>query len=79
MPRPLTRRQSEVVRFVRRYVERRGYPPTLREIAEELDVHHNAVAGHLSAAERKGVLKRAARTARGLTLTQGGKSHAEAK
>ena len=79
MPQPLTRRQSEVVCFVRRYVETRGFPPTIREIAEELDVNHNAVAGHLAAAERKGVLKRAARAARGLTLTEGGRSHAKAK
>jgi repressor LexA len=79
MPRPLTRRQSEVVSFVRRYVEKRGFPPTIRELADELGVHPNAVAGHLSAAERKGVLKRAARVARGLTLTTGGRDHAEAK
>lgn len=72
MSRPLTRRQSEVVRSVRRHVEKRGYPPTIRELATELGVHPNAVAGHLSAAERKGFLRRAARTARGLTLTTGG-------
>ncbi len=79
MPRPLTRRQSEVVCFVRRYVEKCGYPPTIREIGDELGVHPNAVAGHLSAAERKGVLRRAARTARGLTLTPGDRDRAKAK
>lgn len=73
--RPLTRRQNEVVCFVRRFVRSRGFPPTLREIADELGVNHTAVAGHLLAAERKGVLRRSGRTARGLTLTpDGGKN-----
>lgn len=75
----LTRRQSEVVLFVRRYAERHGYAPSRREIAEELGVTVNAITGHLVAAERKGVLRRAARTARGLTLTPGGRERAKAK
>lgn len=74
-PRPLTRRQNEVVRFVRRFVATNGFPPTLREIGSELGMNHNAVAGHLSAVERKGVLRRAGRTARGLTLTPAGDKH----
>lgn len=78
-PSPLTRRQTEVVRFVRRYVEKRGYPPTVREIADKLGVHHNAVVGHLAAAERKGALRRAKRTARGLTLIVGDRADAKAK
>lgn len=78
-PSPLTRRQTEVVRFVRRYVEKRGYPPTVREIADKFGVYHNAVVGHLAAAERKGVLRRAKRTARGLTLIAGDRTDAKAK
>lgn len=79
MPEALTRRQSEVVRFIRCYVEQRGFPPSIREIADELDVNHNAVVGHLNAAARKGAIRRSSRTARGLTLTEGGRSHAKAK
>lgn len=77
MPKPLTRRQSEVVCFVRRYVAKRGYPPTIREVASELGIQPTAAAGHLAAVERKGVLKRSARAARGLTLIEGGRRHAE--
>jgi repressor LexA len=64
----LTRRQSQVVTYVRRYAERFGYPPSRREIADELGVSVNAITGHLAAAERKGALRRAARVARGLTI-----------
>jgi repressor LexA len=70
-PKPLTARQREVVRLVRRHVAKHGFPPTLRELASELDIAPSAIAGHLAAAERKGVLRRASRTARGMTLTNG--------
>lgn len=70
-PKPLTARQREVVRLVRRHVAKHGFPPTLRELATQLDIAPSAIAGHLAAAERKGVLRRASRTARGMTLTTG--------
>jgi len=68
VPRPLTRRQSEVVLFVRRYAEKHGYAPSLREIAVALDVNVNAIVGHLRAATAKGAIRRASRTARGLVV-----------
>jgi repressor LexA len=71
MPRPLTRRQSEVFRFIRGYVEKYGFPPTLREIAEKFDIHHNAAAGHVASLERKKVLRRTPGLARGLVLIGG--------
>ena len=71
VPKPLTARQREVVRLVCRHVAKHGFPPTLRELASELDIAPSAIAGHLAAAERKGVLRRASRTARGMTLTNG--------
>ena len=64
----LTRRQSEVLLSVRRYIEKHGFAPSLREIAAELGVSVNAVVGHLSAAARKGAVTRSARTARGLVV-----------
>lgn len=83
----LTRRQSEVVLFVRRYAEKHGFAPSLREVASALDVTVNAVVGHLTAAERKGAIRRASRTARGLVVhaatdrkpTRRGKLHATTK
>ncbi len=64
----LTPRQSEVVLFCRRYADKHGYPPSLREIADGLEVSVNAIVGHLAAAAKKGAITRSARTARGLVV-----------
>ncbi len=55
----LTDRQLEVLRFIAREIEERGYPPTIREIGEALDIRStNGVNDHLKALERKGYLTR---------------------
>lgn len=55
----LTDRQLEVLRFIAREIEERGYPPTIREIGEALDIRStNGVNDHLKALERKGFLSR---------------------
>jgi len=55
----LTDRQLEVLRFIARQIEDQGYPPTIREIGEALDIRStNGVNDHLKALERKGFLTR---------------------
>ncbi|HET6438449.1 MAG TPA: transcriptional repressor LexA [Anaeromyxobacter sp.] len=55
----LTDRQLEVLRFITRQIEECGYPPTIREIGEALDIRStNGVNDHLKALERKGFLTR---------------------
>jgi repressor LexA len=55
----LTDRQLQVLRFIARQIEERGYPPTIREIGEALDIRStNGVNDHLKALERKGYLNR---------------------
>ncbi len=55
----LTDRQLEVLRFIARQIEEQGYPPTIREIGEALDIRStNGVNDHLKALERKGFLSR---------------------
>ena len=55
----LTDRQLEVLRFIAREIDERGYPPTIREIGEALDIRStNGVNDHLKALERKGYLTR---------------------
>jgi repressor LexA len=55
----LTDRQLEVLRFIARQIEECGYPPTIREIGEGLDIRStNGVNDHLKALERKGYLTR---------------------
>lgn len=55
----LTDRQREVLEFISRSIEERGYPPTLREIGEHMGIKStNGVNDHLKALERKGYLAR---------------------
>ncbi|HEX9291187.1 MAG TPA: transcriptional repressor LexA [Anaeromyxobacteraceae bacterium] len=55
----LTERQLEVLRFIATEIEDRGYPPTIREIGEALDIAStNGVNDHLKALEKKGYLQR---------------------
>lgn len=55
----LTRRQQQVLDFIRESIVDRGYPPTLREIGAHMGIRStNGVNDHLRALERKGYLTR---------------------
>ncbi|MHB8391075.1 MAG: transcriptional repressor LexA [Acidobacteriaceae bacterium] len=56
----ITKRQKEVLDFIRNFVERCGYSPSFEEIASGLDLSSLAtVHKHISNLERKGLLSRA--------------------
>ena len=66
---PITARQREVLDYIADFVERKGYPPTLREIAGHLKVSGTlGVMKHLDALEQKGYLQREAGSSRGIVL-----------
>src|SRR5262245_47605140 len=55
----LTERQMQILEFISKSIERNGYPPTLREIGESMNIRStNGVNDHLKALERKGYLMR---------------------
>ncbi|WP_068401177.1 transcriptional repressor LexA [Kribbia dieselivorans] len=55
----LTVRQQKVLDVIRNSVDRRGYPPSLREIGEQVGLTSpSSVAHQLSSLERKGYLRR---------------------
>lgn len=55
----LTERQRQILEFISRRIGEQGYPPTIREIGEEMGIRStNGVNDHLKALERKGFLKR---------------------
>ena len=55
----LTRRQEQVLDFIRESVRVNGYPPTVREICTELDLSSpSTVHAHLANLERLGLIKR---------------------
>jgi repressor LexA len=59
MPDHLTQRQQDILDFIAASIDRRGYPPTLREIGEHFGIRStNGVSDHLKALEKKGFLAR---------------------
>lgn len=67
----MTDRQKEILAFIVRTSEERGFPPTIREIGEEMDIAStNGVNDHLKALERKGYLTRGEQTSRSLVPTK---------
>ena len=70
---PLTERQETVFRAIRSYMKRRGIPPTRSELAREAGLNSAAaVAGHLTALERKGYIEILPETQRGLRVVTPG-------
>jgi repressor LexA len=66
-----TDRQKEILTFILRTSEERGYPPTIREIGEQMDIRStNGVNDHLKALERKGFLTRGEQQSRSLVATK---------
>ena len=56
----LTKRQTDVLNFVKEFMVSHGYPPTVREIASAIDVSSPAtVQAHLDALADKGYIKKA--------------------
>jgi repressor LexA len=54
----LTERQRETLQFIAEMVEKRGYPPSVREIGEALGLASSStVHSHLQALQRKGFLR----------------------
>jgi repressor LexA len=68
----LTARQREVLDFIRSFIRRQGYAPSLREIGDQFNIRStNGVNDHLTALERKGFLRRTSNKSRTLQPTEG--------
>jgi repressor LexA len=72
----LTKRQQEIWEFLVEYVDSHGYPPTVREIGEQVGLASpSTVHAHLANLERAGLIKRDPTKPRALELT--GRAKAE--
>ena len=66
----LTKRQREVLEFIRSKIDGRGYGPTVREIGESFGINSpNGVMCHLKALEKKGLITREPNMSRAIQLT----------
>lgn len=65
----LTARQRQTYEFIRAFIEKKGYSPTLQEIAAALGIAGNlGVLRHLDGLERQGMIHRTPRNSRAIVL-----------
>lgn len=65
----MTRRQKEILDFLSRHLERKGYAPTIEEIGDHFGLRSVAtVHKHLTNLQEKGLIKRAWNRSRALEL-----------
>lgn len=65
----LTKRQAEVLEFLKGWISEHGYPPTRIEMAQQLGFRSpNAAEDHLKALARKGVIEMISGASRGLRI-----------
>jgi len=55
--REITRRQSEVLDYIKSFIDDHHFPPTIREISEHFSISVKAAYDHVKALEKKGFLK----------------------
>jgi repressor LexA len=67
----LSSRQEQMLGFIRRFTREHGFPPTIREIGEEVGISSTSVVNYnLDALERKKRISRDRRVSRGLRLVE---------
>jgi repressor LexA len=71
-------RKQKILECIARAVAERGFPPSVREIADAVGLAStSAVHHHLMAREREGLLERGSRSSRALRLTSRGEAELE--
>lgn len=69
MSKELTKRQSEILSFIKDFAIENGYPPTIPEIQKEFGIKSpNGVNNHIKALTRKGFIRRNSSRARALDI-----------
>lgn len=69
MAEELTNRQRKILEFIQAFMQKNGFPPSVREIGAKMNIASpRGVAKHLEALERKGHIRRSAGMQRGLKV-----------
>ena len=77
-PNSLNKREKAILKFIEKYIEANGYPPSVREIGKAVDLRSTAtVHGYLAALELKGYIKKENQKGRTLKLLKGGLDNME--
>jgi repressor LexA len=71
MAKDLSERQKKILEFIREFVDENRFPPSIREIGEQVGISSTSVVKYnLDALERKGFIQRDAEISRGLRLVE---------
>ncbi len=62
--------QLNTLEEIRRFINHRGFPPTMKELADILGISHASAHDQVSQLVRKGYLKREARKARSISIVR---------
>ena len=77
MKKAITERQMEIYTFIRSVIDKRGMPPTMREIGEQFGIRStNGVEGHLTALEGHRLITRERGKSRGILVRSSERSAA---
>jgi repressor LexA len=69
----LTHRQKQIMEFIMQHIDMHGYPPTVREIGEAVNLSSSStVHAHLRNLEEKGLIRRDAILTRAIKIVEGG-------
>ena len=67
----LSSRQQDILKYIQGFMEEEGYPPTIRQIQDNLNISSTSVVAYnLRVLETKGLLKRVGKVSRGITIPQ---------
>lgn len=76
MSRALSPRQRAILDYIERFLDENGYPPTIREIQQELGISSTSVVDYnLNVLEQRGLIRRNRNISRGIELV--GRRHAD--
>ena len=68
----INKREKAILKFIEKQINKNGYPPSVREIGEAVDLKSTAtVHGYLSRLEQKGYIKKEEQKGRTLRLLKG--------
>lgn len=78
IPEDLSNRQKNILKFIETFIEEQGYPPTIREIGNAVDIASTSVVNYnLNKLVERGLIERAPKVSRGLWLANDDESEAD--
>ena len=68
----ITDPQRRTLREIHRFLQQRGFPPTMKDLAAILDIAHSSAHAQVGQLVKKGFMTRERKKARGLAITDKG-------